>query len=187
MSGISGILSIKGKPVDLQLLKRSIEVLAHRGPDRADIYSDQVTGLGYCLLFTTPESFDEKQPWEENGLVIVADARIDNRDELMRILGFSTQVWNQISDYKIILEAYHKWGKTCPVHLLGDFAFAFLPGFLVGYSLYLSIHYMVHAFQPPKSFLRHLWVNHSVHHYKNGEVVFGVSSPLWDYVYRTMV
>jgi sterol desaturase/sphingolipid hydroxylase (fatty acid hydroxylase superfamily) len=31
-----------------------------------------------------------------------------------------------------------------------------------------------------------LWVNHSVHHYKDGEIVFGVSSPLWDYIYGTM-
>ncbi len=70
--------------------------------------------------------------------------------------------------------------------ILGDLVFAFLPGFLVGYSFYLSVHYMVHAFQPPKNIFRLLWVNHSIHHYKNGEVVFGVSSPLWDYVYRTM-
>lgn len=70
--------------------------------------------------------------------------------------------------------------------VMGDFTFAFLPGFLVGYAFYLSVHYMVHVYQPPKSFLKFLWVNHSVHHYKNGEVVFGVSSPLWDYVYGTM-
>jgi sterol desaturase/sphingolipid hydroxylase (fatty acid hydroxylase superfamily) len=70
--------------------------------------------------------------------------------------------------------------------ILGDFVFAFLPGFLVGYALYLSVHYMVHAFQPPKNFLKALWVNHGVHHYKDGEIVFGVSSPLWDYVYGTM-
>lgn len=31
-----------------------------------------------------------------------------------------------------------------------------------------------------------LWVNHAVHHYKDGEAVFGVSSPLWDYIYGTM-
>ncbi|HEY8511533.1 MAG TPA: sterol desaturase family protein [Cyclobacteriaceae bacterium] len=70
--------------------------------------------------------------------------------------------------------------------IMGDFAFAFLPGFLVGYALYLSIHYMVHAFQPPKNFLKALWINHGVHHYKDGEIVFGVSSPLWDYIYGTM-
>lgn len=70
--------------------------------------------------------------------------------------------------------------------VLGEFVFAFLPGFLVGYAAYLAIHYMVHAYQPPKNFLKALWVNHSVHHYKDGEVVFGVSSPLWDYIYGTM-
>lgn len=70
--------------------------------------------------------------------------------------------------------------------VMGDYVFAFLPGFLVGYSLYLSIHYMVHAFQPPNNFLKVLWVNHGIHHYKNGESVFGVTSPFWDYVYGTM-
>jgi hypothetical protein len=70
--------------------------------------------------------------------------------------------------------------------ILHDMVFAFLPGFLVGYALYLSIHYMVHAFQPPKNFLKKLWVNHSMHHYRDGDMIFGVSSPLWDYVYGTI-
>ncbi len=70
--------------------------------------------------------------------------------------------------------------------ILQDLVFSFLPGFLVGYAMYLSVHYMVHAYQPPKNFLKVLWVNHAVHHYKDGEIVFGVSSPLWDYIYGTM-
>ena len=70
--------------------------------------------------------------------------------------------------------------------VIGDFVFAFLPGFLVGYAAYLSVHSMVHAYQPPKNFLKVLWINHSIHHYKDGEIVFGVSSPLWDYIYGTM-
>lgn len=70
--------------------------------------------------------------------------------------------------------------------IIGDFVFSFLPGFLVGYSAYLSVHYMVHAYSPPKNIFKALWVNHSVHHYKDGEYIFGVSSPLWDYIYGTM-
>ena len=70
--------------------------------------------------------------------------------------------------------------------LLGDLVFSFLPGFIVGYAYYLSIHYIIHAYQPPKNFLKVLWINHGIHHYKNGDVVFGVSSPLWDYIYGTM-
>jgi len=69
---------------------------------------------------------------------------------------------------------------------LGDFAFSILPGFLVGYAAYLAVHYMVHVFRPPKNVLRKLWINHSVHHYKNGESAYGVSSPLWDYIYGTL-
>lgn len=70
--------------------------------------------------------------------------------------------------------------------VLGDLVFAFLPGFLVGYAFYLAVHYMVHVYQPPKNFLKILWINHAVHHYKHGEFVFGVSSPVWDYIYGTM-
>lgn len=70
--------------------------------------------------------------------------------------------------------------------ILADYVFAFLPGFLMGYAVYLGMHYMVHAYQPPKNFFKYIWVNHSVHHYKNGELVFGVTSPMWDYVYGTM-
>ncbi len=69
--------------------------------------------------------------------------------------------------------------------VMGNSVFAFLPGFLVGYAMYLSVHYIVHAFPPPKNFLRQLWVNHSIHHHKDDSIIFGVSSPLWDYVFRT--
>lgn len=70
--------------------------------------------------------------------------------------------------------------------IMGDFALYFLPGFLLGYAAYLGVHYMVHAYQPPKNFLKVLWVNHAVHHYKDPDAAFGVSSPLWDYILGTM-
>jgi 4-hydroxysphinganine ceramide fatty acyl 2-hydroxylase len=70
--------------------------------------------------------------------------------------------------------------------LMGDYALYFLPGFLIGYAAYLGVHYIVHAYQPPKNFLKVLWVNHAVHHYKDPDVAFGVSSPLWDYILGTM-
>jgi 4-hydroxysphinganine ceramide fatty acyl 2-hydroxylase len=70
--------------------------------------------------------------------------------------------------------------------IMGDYALYFLPGFLLGYSSYLGVHYIVHAFQPPKNFLKVLWVNHAIHHYKDPDVAFGVSSPLWDYILGTM-
>ena len=70
--------------------------------------------------------------------------------------------------------------------LMGDFALYFLPGFLIGYSGYLGVHYVVHVYNPPKNFLKVLWVNHAIHHYKDPDAAFGVSSPLWDYLLGTL-
>lgn len=70
--------------------------------------------------------------------------------------------------------------------LMGEAAYAFFPGFIWGYAGYLLVHYCVHAYPPPKNAFKALWVNHAIHHYKDGNAVFGVSSPLWDYVFQTM-
>jgi 4-hydroxysphinganine ceramide fatty acyl 2-hydroxylase len=70
--------------------------------------------------------------------------------------------------------------------IMGEFAYYFLPGFLIGYAGYLSVHFIVHAYQPPKNFLKSLWVNHAIHHYKDPDSGFGVSTPLWDYILGTM-
>ena len=70
--------------------------------------------------------------------------------------------------------------------LMGNAAFSFTAGFVVGYAGYLSVHYMVHAYQVPKNIFKKLWVHHGIHHHKRPDKAFGVSSPLWDYIFRTM-
>ena len=70
--------------------------------------------------------------------------------------------------------------------LMGIPGFPFAGGFLAGYASYLVVHYSVHAFRPPRNAFRRLWILHSLHHYKDPDIIFGVSSPLWDYVFRTM-
>jgi len=70
--------------------------------------------------------------------------------------------------------------------MMGVLVFAFLPGFLMGYAAYLWVHYMVHAFKPPRNFLKFFWVHHGLHHYKDQHNAFGVSSPFWDIIFRTM-
>lgn len=64
-------------------------------------------------------------------------------------------------------------------------ALAFFPGFLFGYLIYGSMHFAIHAFAPP-SFLKALWRNHHLHHYKAPDKGFGVSSVLWDVIFRTV-
>ncbi|HVI45969.1 MAG TPA: sterol desaturase family protein [Chitinophaga sp.] len=64
-------------------------------------------------------------------------------------------------------------------------AFIFFPGFLLGYLLYGSLHYAIHAWNPPFPFMKPLWRNHHLHHYKSEERGFGVSTSLWDRVFDT--
>ncbi|AMM51192.1 fatty acid hydroxylase [Rufibacter sp. DG15C] len=70
--------------------------------------------------------------------------------------------------------------------IFGTLVFGLVAGFLFGYALYLFVHYAVHAYAPPKNFLKTLWIHHSIHHYKDSERAYGVSSPLWDYILGTM-
>ena len=70
--------------------------------------------------------------------------------------------------------------------VLDQYSFSFLAGFVVGYASYLLVHYSVHIFRPPKNFLKALWTNHAIHHYGDEDILFGVSSPIWDYVYGTL-
>lgn len=70
--------------------------------------------------------------------------------------------------------------------ILQQYAFAYLAGFVVGYAMYLVVHYTVHMYPPPNNFLKALWINHALHHYSEDDILFGVSQPLWDYVFRTM-
>ena len=70
--------------------------------------------------------------------------------------------------------------------IFGQFVFGIVSGFLFGYALYLFVHYAVHAYPPPKNFLKVLWINHGIHHYKDDNIAYGVSSPLWDWILDTM-
>jgi sterol desaturase/sphingolipid hydroxylase (fatty acid hydroxylase superfamily) len=70
--------------------------------------------------------------------------------------------------------------------LMREYAFVFFPGFMLGYLLYGTIHYAIHAWNPPFKWMKPLWRNHHLHHYKNEEQGFGVSSTLWDHVFGTM-
>ncbi|MET0635532.1 MAG: sterol desaturase family protein [Chitinophagaceae bacterium] len=70
--------------------------------------------------------------------------------------------------------------------IMGSNAFSFFPGFILGYLLYGTMHYAIHAWNPPFKWMKGLWRNHHLHHYKNEHNGFGVSSTIWDHVFGTM-
>jgi len=68
----------------------------------------------------------------------------------------------------------------------GKAAFMFFPGFLLGYLMYGTMHYAIHAWNPPFKWMKPLWRNHHLHHYKNEHQGFGVSTTIWDRIFGTM-
>jgi asparagine synthase (glutamine-hydrolysing) len=112
--------------VEPPTLERMLESVAYRGPDGVGMWSEGPVGLGHRMLHTTPESLHEKLPLVDRteDLFLTADARIDNRDELIAALGLTGRAREEITDGELILGAYERWGERCPERLLGDFAFA---------------------------------------------------------------
>jgi asparagine synthase (glutamine-hydrolysing) len=127
MSGITGIYSRDDQPIDIEALRHMTDILSHRGPDGSGIWHSRSVGFGHRLLWTTPESLHEHLPLlsEDGERALTADARIDNRDELIEALGATS---NEITDSQLILAAYERWGEHCPEHLVGDYAFALWDG-----------------------------------------------------------
>jgi sterol desaturase/sphingolipid hydroxylase (fatty acid hydroxylase superfamily) len=69
--------------------------------------------------------------------------------------------------------------------LMGDLGWAFGAGFCFGYMSYDVLHYQIHHSKSP--WLRELRRHHLVHHspQKGQHNKFGVSTTLWDHVFRT--
>src|SRR5262245_5040761 len=126
MSAIVGIYHLDGRPVARTDLERMVTILAHRGPDGAGMWYEGAIGLGHRMLWTTPESLGEKPPLvsRSGDFVLSADARIDNRDELIGSLDFVAYGPREVTDSELILAAHEKWGEHCPKRLVGDFAFS---------------------------------------------------------------
>ncbi len=70
--------------------------------------------------------------------------------------------------------------------LIGNiFVLPFFAGFLTGYLFYDITHYAVHHFNMHSKFWLAIKNHHIKHHYQDPDKGYGVSSPFWDYIFRT--
>ncbi len=60
-----------------------------------------------------------------------------------------------------------------------------MSGFLIGYLAYDLTHYAAHHFPMRSGYAKYIKRYHMQHHYKDTDTRFGVSSPVWDWVFRT--
>lgn len=130
VSAIFGILRFDGGQVSGRDLDRMGNALAQRGPDGRKFVVKGCVGLGHCLMLVNQEDVFEAQPLYDSGaeVTLVADLRLDNREELAKSFGIGAIDLRDMPDSALVLRAYRTWGEDCAEHLLGDFAFALWDG-----------------------------------------------------------
>lgn len=69
--------------------------------------------------------------------------------------------------------------------IFGDAAIPAFAGLLLGYLIYDTTHFVVHHKAVPTAFGKLLKRDHMRHHFLDPDEDYGVSSPLWDIVFRT--
>lgn len=87
--------------------------------DRHEQIIEQGFLMGCGIQYFYKEAEKEVLPAKSGELIFTADCALDNRSELISILGID----NDSADGAIILEAYKKWKYDCVKHLRGAFSF----------------------------------------------------------------
>lgn len=125
MCGINGVIG-KEKNKDVSgILQRMNDSIAHRGPDAAGIWQNDICGLGHRRLSIIDTSPAGNQPFfsSDHKITMVFNGEIYNyielKKELEKDFTFQTQ-----TDTEVIIAAYRKWGIDCISHFFGMFAFA---------------------------------------------------------------
>src|SRR5688500_15804438 len=130
MSALAGLWNFSGRPDAVESCRRMLTAQRIYGPQYASEWNGGDVALGRRLYRTLPEDAWDRQPLSGGGgrYILVADLRLDNRDELARALHLDPQAARGLADAALLLAAWEAWeGKTFD-HLVGDYAFAVWDG-----------------------------------------------------------
>jgi len=123
MSSIYGLYNLDGRPISKKSWNRIQEVTSWWKPDKAYAFLENNIGLAYLRLDVSSkddEDIDDNNIHTEAEYTICADARLDNRNDLLNKLNIAN---TSTPDSLLILKAYIKYADECVHHLLGAFAF----------------------------------------------------------------
>ena len=126
MTALAGCWNYGGKPHPDESCKRMLTAQAIYGPRDARQWSDGSLAMGRRLFATLPEDVHDRQPLHttDGRLTLVADVRLDNRDELAAALAWSAERARGQCDAAMLLACLERWGEAALDRVIGDFAFA---------------------------------------------------------------
>lgn len=124
MGGICGIVTFDGSSVPEASWQSMVAAAAHRGADGVAHWSGAGAALVHQFTAVTGEEQPRAQAAVWHDLVCVADARIDNRPELVAELEPQTreQAPGPATDAELLLAAYRRWGSDWAEQVVGDFS-----------------------------------------------------------------
>lgn len=126
MCGIAGKFTFKPQSrISLDLIKRMISVIRHRGPDESGIYLDDYIGLGHARLSiidlaggTQPIHNEDKSLW------IVYNGEVFNYPEIKQDLIKKGHHFYTTTDTEVVLHLFEEKGPAFLEELNGQFAIA---------------------------------------------------------------
>jgi asparagine synthase (glutamine-hydrolysing) len=125
MSAIAGIWSFDDGVQVAPACDAMLQALSIYGRDSSAQFNGPSLAMGRCLLRLLPEDDFDQQPLSGAGVTsLVADLRLDNREELAAELGFSRQQTSTMADSSFALAAWQRWREECVDHLSGAFSLA---------------------------------------------------------------
>lgn len=123
MSSIWGRVNLQQIPLTAEDIEPMETALNHWGPDCKGYIVQGSAGMGRLTLYNTISSKHERLPAYKEELLLTANARIDNRDEICALLNIKNDE-QEYPDGDLIIGLYRKYDKACVQYLVGDFAFA---------------------------------------------------------------
>ena len=122
MSAIFGLINKRGLSINQTQIELMSRQLRHHSIDGEGIFLHNDAMLGYHQLTLHSSQKNGRIPFECDDYVIVADARLDNRIDLAKLLNINIKA-DELFDAHLLLEAFKKWGNQCVDYLEGEFSF----------------------------------------------------------------
>jgi len=125
MSCIAGILDRNGAAIEPGRIEGMLAPMRRRAPDGDQVWRHGPIAFGHSVLLTGRSGQDRCPLTLDGRTWITADARIDDRRNLIsRLRATGRQVPDESTHAELILHAHAAFGEELPERLVGDFAFA---------------------------------------------------------------
>ena len=130
MTALAGLWHFNGRSDAAEGCARMLAAQELYGPHHGAQWSDSAVALGRRLMRVLPEDAFDRQPLigGEGRYVLVADVRLDNRDDLTEALRIPAPQARALCDSAILLAAIERWDESCLERLVGDYAFVVWDG-----------------------------------------------------------